>query len=127
MWSACAPHLAGTRLKRIYRKGKYLLFAWHGGFLLAWGALIVSALDNLLRPRLCGTRIAIHPLLVFVSMFGGLYVFGVMGLLLGPLIAAIFMAMVRIWRRDFLAPATASLAPTVKNLVPAPLPQGPAG
>jgi predicted PurR-regulated permease PerM len=44
----------------------------------------------------------LHPLLVFLSMFGGLAVFGMMGLLVGPLIASIFMAMVRIYRRDFL-------------------------
>jgi hypothetical protein len=35
-------------------------------------------------------------------MFGGLAVFGMMGLLVGPLIASLFMAMVRIYRRDFL-------------------------
>jgi predicted PurR-regulated permease PerM len=77
-----------------------------GGFLLGWGALVVSTVDNLIRPRLCGSRMALHPLLVFLSMFGGLAVFGMMGLLIGPLIAALFMAMVRIYRRDFLAPAT---------------------
>jgi hypothetical protein len=45
---------------------------------------------------------ALHPLLVFLSMFGGMAVFGMMGMLVGPLIAALFMAMVRIYRRDFL-------------------------
>jgi predicted PurR-regulated permease PerM len=73
-----------------------------GVFLLAWGAFVVSSIDNLLRPKLCGSRMALHPLLVFLSMFGGLAVFGMMGLLVGPLIASIFMAMVRIYRRDFL-------------------------
>jgi predicted PurR-regulated permease PerM len=73
-----------------------------GIFLLAWGAFVVSSIDNVLRPRLCGSRMALHPLLVFLSMFGGLAVFGMMGLLVGPLIASIFMAMVRIYRRDFL-------------------------
>ena len=73
-----------------------------GLFLFGWGALVVSTVDNVVRPRLCGHRMTLHPLLVFLSMFGGLAVFGVMGLLIGPLIAAIFMAMVRIYRRDFL-------------------------
>ena len=73
-----------------------------GVFLLAWGAFVVSSIDNVLRPKLCGSRMALHPLLVFLSMFGGLAVFGMMGLLVGPLIASIFMAMVRIYRRDFL-------------------------
>ncbi|MCP3164116.1 AI-2E family transporter [Myxococcus qinghaiensis] len=73
-----------------------------GVFLLAWGAFLVGSIDNVIRPRLCGSRMALHPLLVFLSMFGGLAVFGMMGLLVGPLIASIFMAMVRIYRRDFL-------------------------
>lgn len=76
-----------------------------GVFLLAWGGLVVSTADNFIRPKLCGSRMTMHPLLVFLSMFGGLAVFGMMGLLVGPLIAAMFMAMVRIYRRDFLAPA----------------------
>lgn len=72
-----------------------------GLFLLLWGGLVVSTIDNLIRPRLCGTRMTLHPLLVFLSMFGGIAVFGLIGLLTGPLIASIFMAMVRIYRRDF--------------------------
>lgn len=71
-------------------------------FLAAWCAIVVGTLDNLIRPKLCGTRMALHPLLVFLSMFGGMAVFGMMGMLVGPLIAALFMAMVRIYRRDFL-------------------------
>lgn len=73
-----------------------------GVFLLSWGTFLVSSIDNVIRPKLCGSRMALHPLLVFLSMFGGLAVFGMMGLLVGPLIASIFMAMVRIYRRDFL-------------------------
>jgi predicted PurR-regulated permease PerM len=49
-------------------------------------------------------QLALHPLLVFLSMFGGLAAFGLAGLMLGPLVASLFMAMVRIYRRDFLAP-----------------------
>lgn len=88
--------------------GIVLLATGHVGagiFLLAWGALLVSTIDNLVRPRLAGSRMTLHPLLVFLSMFGGLAVFGLMGLLVGPLIAAIFMAMVRIYRRDFVGAA----------------------
>jgi len=73
-----------------------------GLFLAGWGALVVGTADNFIRPRLCGSRMALHPLLVFLSMFGGVAVFGMMGMLVGPLIASLFMAMVRIYRRDFL-------------------------
>jgi predicted PurR-regulated permease PerM len=80
-----------------------------GLFLLGWGALVVSTIDNLVRPKICGSRMALHPLLVFLSMFGGLSAFGVRGLLIGPLIACIFMAMVRIYRRDFLESSAAAV------------------
>lgn len=73
-----------------------------GLFVLGWGAFMVGALDNMIRPRICGTKMTLHPLLVFLSMFGGISVFGMMGLLVGPLIASLFMAMVRIYRQDFL-------------------------
>lgn len=80
-----------------------------GLFLLAWGTFLVSTIDNLIRPKLAGARMTLHPLLVFLSMFGGLAVFGMMGLLVGPLIAAIFMAMVRIYRRDFMGAARGAI------------------
>jgi predicted PurR-regulated permease PerM len=99
-----------------------------GVFLLAWGAFVVGSIDNVIRPRLCGSRMALHPLLVFLSMFGGLAVFGMMGLLVGPLIASIFMAMVRIYRRDFLGiqppvlPVPAPASVVAPQPVPAPQP-----
>ncbi len=100
-----------------------------GVFLLAWGAFVVGSIDNVIRPKLCGSRMALHPLLVFLSMFGGLAVFGMMGLLVGPLIASLFMAMVRIYRRDFLGihqpavlPAVAAPAPVVSQPVAVPQP-----
>ncbi|MFL5352468.1 AI-2E family transporter [Archangium sp.] len=88
-----------------------------GVFLLAWGAFVVGTIDNVIRPKLCGSRMTLHPLLVFLSMFGGLAVFGMMGLLVGPLIASIFMAMVRIYRRDFLKLRPVALPPVCESPV----------
>lgn len=82
-----------------------------GLFLVGWGALVVGTVDNFIRPRLCGSRMTLHPLLVFLSMFGGVAVFGMMGMLVGPLIASLFMAMVRIYRRDFLGITRPALPP----------------
>jgi predicted PurR-regulated permease PerM len=81
-----------------------------GLFLAAWGVGMVGVMDNLLRPRLCGSKLDLHPLLVFLSMFGGFEVFGMAGLLIGPLVASLFMAMVHIYREDFLKPARARAA-----------------
>jgi predicted PurR-regulated permease PerM len=98
-----------------------------GIFVLAWGACFVSAFDNMIRPRLCGAKMDLHPLLVFLSMFGGIAVFGMMGLLVGPLIAALFMAMLKIYRNDFLprppddVVVTEPMVPVVPEPVTAPL------
>jgi predicted PurR-regulated permease PerM len=98
------------------------LFLWLTGraadavFLLAWGALVVSTADNLLRPRLCSTRLTLHPLLVFLSIFGGLAVVGAMGLLIGPLIASLLMAMIRIYRRDFLGALSDEPPPRLRQV-----------
>jgi predicted PurR-regulated permease PerM len=99
-----------------------------GLFLLSWGAFLVGTIDNVIRPKLCSARMTLHPLLVFLSMFGGLAVFGMMGLLVGPLIASLFMAMVRIYRRDFLGVAQEAMGvqPAAAQAPVAPVPVTPA-
>jgi predicted PurR-regulated permease PerM len=108
LWSAAMTVMAmipigGTAL--VWGPIGIILIVTHhvpqGIFVLAWGACFVSAFDNMIRPRLCGAKMDLHPLLVFLSMFGGIAVFGMMGLLVGPLIAALLMAMLRIYRHDF--------------------------
>lgn len=79
-----------------------------GLFLLAWGTLVVGTSDNLLRPLLAKGRMDLHPLLVFVTIFGGIVAFGFLGVILGPMIGSIFTAMVRIWKRDFIPRLRAS-------------------
>jgi predicted PurR-regulated permease PerM len=56
-----------------------------------WGLLIVSTIDNFLRPRLVGRDTKMHDLLVLLSTFGGLAMFGLVGFILGPIIAALFL------------------------------------
>ncbi len=65
--------------------------------LLIWGALVVGLIDNFLRPILIGRGIKIHPLLVFLSVFGGLIFFGPIGFLLGPLTISLFFALLHIY------------------------------
>ena len=50
----------------------------------------VSFLDNFLRPIFLKDRINVHPLVIFFSILGGLQVFGMNGLLLGPMIVILF-------------------------------------
>ena len=72
-----------------------------GVFMIAWGVLVVGTVDNVLRPILTKGGLRMHPLLVFLSIFGGLGAFGFAGVLLGPLFAALFFAAVRIYAAEF--------------------------
>lgn len=60
--------------------------------LTAWGLLVIGTIDNFLRPRLVGNRARLHELLIFFSVLGGLDVFGVLGIVLGPVTVALTLA-----------------------------------
>jgi len=84
--------------------GVWLLFSgdmWQGIFLLVYGVSIIATIDNVLRPKLVGRDTQIHPLLVFFSTIGGLSFFGIAGFLVGPLLVSFFLALVRIYSREF--------------------------
>lgn len=84
--------------------GVWLLFSgdvWQGIFLLSFGVGIISTIDNVLRPKLVGRDTQIHPLLVFFSTLGGIALFGIIGLLIGPITVSFFLALVRIYGREF--------------------------
>jgi predicted PurR-regulated permease PerM len=69
----------------------WLVFAGHWGRALTLAlicSLVVGMVDNVLRPVLLHGRTQMNGLLVFVSLLGGLYVFGLLGLVLGPIIVA---------------------------------------
>lgn len=59
--------------------------------LTVWGLLIVGMVDNFLRPRLVGRDTKMSDLLVLLSTFGGLAMFGLLGFIIGPIVAALFV------------------------------------
>jgi len=59
--------------------------------LALWGLLVVGTIDNFLRPRLVGRDTKMHDLLVLLSTFGGLAMFGLVGFMIGPIVAALFL------------------------------------
>jgi predicted PurR-regulated permease PerM len=61
----------------------------------------VSTIDNFMRPRLVGHGAKLHDLVIFFSSLGGIAVFGVMGFIVGPVIAALFVAVLDIYSREF--------------------------
>jgi predicted PurR-regulated permease PerM len=66
--------------------------------LAAIGIFVISAVDNILRPIIIRGRVSMPLLLVFFSVFGGIQVFGLLGLVLGPLVVAVFASVVGIFR-----------------------------
>ena len=71
--------------------------------LIAIGAGVVGLIDNILRPLLMSGRTQMNGLLVFISLLGGLAVFGLLGLVLGPIIMATTISFVEAYateRRD---------------------------
>lgn len=67
--------------------------------LVGWGILVIGSIDNVLSPRLVGRRARLHELLIFFAVLGGLQVFGVLGLVLGPVVVAMTLALVEMVRQ----------------------------
>jgi predicted PurR-regulated permease PerM len=67
---------------------------------LAWGALVVSWIDNLVRPLVISGSTQIPFLLVLFGVFGGLGAFGLIGLFVGPVILAVLLAVWREWLEE---------------------------
>ena len=74
---------------------------WQGIVILAVGGVIISNIDNLLRPPLIGKDIAMHPILVLFSTLGGLILFGVSGFIIGPVIIAMYLAIMTMYTHHF--------------------------
>ena len=73
--------------------------SWEKAVILTvWGALVVGTIDNLLLPLLVGKRLRLHTVLAFISVVGGLVLFGAAGLVLGPVVLTITMELLEIWR-----------------------------
>jgi len=63
----------------------------------AWCALVAGMVDNVLGPKLIGSSAQIHPLFILLSVLGGLWLFGVAGFLLGPLVFGLLVALSEIY------------------------------
>jgi predicted PurR-regulated permease PerM len=69
-------------------------------FLAVWGIAVVGLVDNVVKPYLIKDEIAMSGAVVFFSLIGGLGAFGLPGLLIGPLAVALFLTLLRMYRRD---------------------------
>ncbi len=68
-----------------------------GLVVIGLGTIVISQIDNILRPLLMSGKASMHPLLLFFTIMGGIYVFGMLGLVVGPLVTAIFLTVLKIF------------------------------
>lgn len=69
--------------------------------LALWGTLVVGLVDNILRPRIVGEETRLPDLVVLVAILGGIGAFGALGIIVGPIIAAVFFVILEIYRATF--------------------------
>ena len=85
--------------------------AWISAILLAiWGTFVIGTIDNFLRPKLVGERAKLHELFIFFAVLGGLQVFGLLGIVLGPVVLAIAIALFDAFRHPGDAHASQTMA-----------------
>jgi predicted PurR-regulated permease PerM len=69
---------------------------------------VVGLVDNVVKPLIVKRGLQLHGAIVFFALLGGLAVFGAVGLVIGPLIVALFLALVRMHERDYGTPPVPS-------------------
>ncbi len=69
--------------------------------------MVVSSIDNVLRPWVVGGRVELHPLVLLFFIFGGVEAFGFLGLFLGPVIASVLVALFDMLREETKQPSAA--------------------
>lgn len=81
----------------------FLYFTGHVGAAVGmaiWACASVVLIDNILSAKIISNKVRLHPLLAIFGILGGLTVFGPLGVLFGPIIMAVFSAMINIYRTD---------------------------
>ncbi len=102
LFAAFIPSV-GTALVTVPLIGLLVLsgYIWQPIFLGVWALLAIGLIDNLLNPLLIRGAVRLNGVLIFISLVGGILVFGAIGLVIGPLAVTFFLAMVRFTYRDY--------------------------
>ncbi|MBW2980101.1 AI-2E family transporter [Candidatus Woesearchaeota archaeon] len=71
-----------------------------GIIMVLYFSLVVGTIDNILRPKIIGDRSQVHPVLILLGVVGGIALFGIIGIVIGPVILAIFTAFLQIYESE---------------------------
>jgi predicted PurR-regulated permease PerM len=97
----------------------FLLFTGHamrGIGLILWGGVVVSIIDNILKPILVKGSSETPSIFILFSILGGLTYFGMIGFILGPLILSFLLSLLRIYQKTILAPEPLAPAPAAAEI-----------
>jgi predicted PurR-regulated permease PerM len=72
-----------------------------GIFFVIFYIILSGGIEYLLKPKLVGQRVKMHTLLVFLSIIGGLKMFGILGIIYGPLVATAFLTLTDIYYASY--------------------------
>ncbi len=79
-----------------FNKGTFV-----GLIFLLYGTFVISTVDNIIRPIVVGSKIDIHPLILFFAILGGLKTFGFLGIFIAPVIVAILDAFILLYKKRY--------------------------
>jgi predicted PurR-regulated permease PerM len=74
---------------------------WQPIFLTIWSVLAIGLVDNILKPLLIKNGVRLNGVVIFIALVGGMFVFGAIGLIIGPLAVTTFLSMVRFMYREY--------------------------
>jgi len=74
-------------------------------FLAVWSMLVTASADNVIKPMLFRSQLQVSPVLILMSLFGGLLMMGPQGLVFGPSVLLLTMTLYTLYTRDFAGPA----------------------
>jgi len=77
-------------------KGNYFT----GIGLLLFSGIIVAQIDNVIKPKMIGSKTSMHPFLVLIGIFGGLALFGIIGFIIGPVIVALCSMAIKFFNEE---------------------------
>ncbi|HMQ69611.1 MAG TPA: AI-2E family transporter [Ignavibacteria bacterium] len=82
---------------------------WKAGILAAYAALVIGMVDNFLLPKLIKQKVKMNELFIFFSVLGGLQLFGLLGLFLGPIVLALALGVFKVFRGEKIDKETVSM------------------
>jgi predicted PurR-regulated permease PerM len=106
----------------------YLLFTGSIGAgigLILWGGVVVSVVDNVLKPLIVKGHASTPSVMILFSILGGLEYFGIIGFILGPLILSFLLSLLRIYQKTFLSQPTPTPIPPPPEIQSRTPPSGP--